>query len=179
MAMSKGELTSLRTLVRQRIRVLRADVNQREAELQAELNASVKAQLSGEDALWEQVAHGLQEVRLEANRQANDVMRKVLGDRWKHERALATVAEVSQVRAADMRDNGAEVDTRANLLREGLANIRAKVKAAERRLEQVENELLTELTIGGLESDEARAFLARIPTVGELVPADRLRELTA
>ena len=36
---------------------------------------------------------------------------------------------------------------------------------------------LRQLAADALESDEARAFLMRIPTVAELVPSSRLREI--
>ena len=44
-------------------------------------------------------------------------------------------------------------------------------------LDRQEADLLRTLAVGALESEEARAFLAAIPTVGQLVPAARLAEL--
>lgn len=42
-----------------------------------------------------------------------------------------------------------------------------------------EADLLRSLAVDALESDEARSFLGRIPTVGELVPSVRLAELAS
>lgn len=39
--------------------------------------------------------------------------------------------------------------------------------------------MLRTLAVGAIESEEARAFLAAIPSVSELVPAARLAELEA
>ena len=62
-----------------------------------------------------------------------------------------------------------------------LANTRitAQVKGALLRLDRDEADLLRTLAVGAIESEEARIFLDRIPTVGELVSSARLAELEA
>ena len=55
----------------------------------------------------------------------------------------------------------------------------AQARGALLTLERQEADLLRQLALGALESEEARAFLASIPTVGELVPASRLAEIEA
>ncbi len=48
---------------------------------------------------------------------------------------------------------------------------------AQLTLDRQEADLLRSLALEGLETPAARAFLERIPTVGELVPSARLREI--
>jgi hypothetical protein len=45
-------------------------------------------------------------------------------------------------------------------------------------LKKTKHDLLTELTIGGLKSDEARNFLTRIPTVDQLIAPTAREALT-
>ena len=59
------------------------------------------------------------------------------------------------------------------------SKIAAQVKAALLKLDRDEADMLRTLAVGAIESEEARAFLAAIPTVGELVPAARLAEIEA
>ena len=179
MPMSNAERAELRSLVKRRMKVLRADVTARESELRAEVHNSVRTQMEGEDALWAQIEHALQEAESAANRAANDAMRQVLGDRWKHERRLVQSVNANQVRAAVREHQPESTPDRNRLVREAERQIETMVKDAQRKLERIETDLLTELTIGALESEEAKAFLARIPTVGELVSAERLREITS
>jgi hypothetical protein len=65
------------------------------------------------------------------------------------------------------------------LRREANADLSAKVKAALLKLDRDEADLLRNLSMEAIESEEARSFLSRIPSVGELVPAARLVELEA
>jgi hypothetical protein len=57
--------------------------------------------------------------------------------------------------------------------------IDAQARGAQLALERQEADLLRQLAMGALETEEARAFLRAIPSVGELVPASRLAEIEA
>jgi len=166
---TKGERTELRSLIRQRFRVLRAEVVQRQAELEAELQARVTARFADEDKAWADGMYLIEEAAREANRKANDILRdmKIEGlDLEGKDFAIIVTRDINKPHAA-----------RTNLRREGLARIAAQVKGAMAQLDRQEVDLLTRLAAGALESDEARAFLGEIPTVSSLVPAVRLLEL--
>lgn len=180
MAMSKAERDELKQLVKRRMKVLRADVAQREAELRNEVAANVKQDMKGEDQVWAQVAHALGEAERSANRQANDALRTLLGaERWPNELRLIQAADAFTLRNRLAQDQAGSTPMRQALIRDGEQRITTMVKDAQRKLERIETDLLTDLAVGALESDEAKAFLARIPTVGELVSAERLREITS
>lgn len=177
MPMNKSDAAALRTVVRQRMKVLRADVEQRRAELIAESNEEVKRAMSGEDQLWSNIEHGLGELEREFTRRANDLVREQIGrDRWPNERRLVTTVSVVEVRRVATDTN---TPTSYGLAQAAARKIEAMVKGAYHKLDRIEADLIAELTVGVLESAEAREFLTRIPTVGELVSADRLREITS
>jgi hypothetical protein len=53
------------------------------------------------------------------------------------------------------------------------------VAGAKLRLNRQEADLLRDISLGALESDEARQFLTGIPAAAELVPLARMAELEA
>lgn len=164
---NKGERTELRSIVRQQFKVLRSEVEQRGIELVAELLGQVNVKYADEDAAWGVAAHGAHEAVLEANRQINDIYRELLGDR--HIERMYVAAQVPTQ----------PIKHRRLLEGEGRKRVEASVSAALLKLSRDEADLLRNLAVGALESDEARAFLSGIPSVGELVPAARLAELEA
>ena len=68
---------------------------------------------------------------------------------------------------------------RKDALRALFAELDAAAAAAKQRLDVEEVEMRTVLAVETLETEQAKRFLDRIPTVGELVPATRLSELGA
>jgi predicted phage gp36 major capsid-like protein len=165
---TKGERAELRSLIRQRFKVLRADVEARKAELAAELDERVNLKFAADDKAWADAMFLIGEAVREANRKANDILRGLNLD------ALDTSREHEIVIHRSIMKPTAE---RNVLLRNGTRRIEAQVKSAQLQLDRQEAELLTRLVATGLESEEARAFLGEIPTVSALVPADRLLEL--
>jgi hypothetical protein len=172
MTMTKTERTELRSLIRQRFRVLRTEVDARRAELEEQLRADINRHFADADKAWDDAMYLIGEAVREANRKANDILRAVAeagplypdGQHRDHRLVQATTV----VRPA----NG-----HTEMARAGLARIETRVKAARLRLEREEADLLTRLVEGAMQSEEARTFLRTIPTVSELVPADRLLAL--
>lgn len=166
---TKGERTELRSIVRQQFKVLRSEVTQRHAELLATLDDEIAEKFAKADDRWGFVLHEIGEAEREANRRINDALREYTGSMEfsKYERSWvrAQIPERSetQQRQLDRRAAAMAVD--------------ARVRGALSRLERQEADILRSLALGALESDEARAFLGQIPSVGELVPAARLAEL--
>jgi hypothetical protein len=171
---TRGERTELRSLIKQRFRVLRADVAQREAELHAELEERLNERLADDDKVWGDVSFLIGEAAREANRKANDAIRGLVGrDGWPNEGRIIWSASIDSVR----KSVATPAPDRSVIRRQGQTRIGATIKAAQLQLDRQEVDLLTRLASGALESDEARAFLAEIPTVSALVPAERLLEL--
>lgn len=166
--MNKTERDELRRLIRARFKVLRSDVEQRKAELLVELDREIDARLAGEEKRWRDSMMLIDEAIREANRKVNDVYRSLIPEWQEYE----LVARSRHVLSPSMKKRG-------ELRNAGQHQIDAKVKAALLELERREVELLSDLATSALESAEARQFMGRIPTVSELVPAARLREIEA
>lgn len=170
--MNKGEREELRRLLRSRFKVLRTDVKARQAELEVELAAQVEAAFAASDRAYDDAMYKLGLAVDEANRAANDIGRELWGaERWglKHDRGI--VAIVNPIGRPGTHE-------RRQRTTEGRTEIERRVAQALLELDRQENQLLTDLAISGLETTEAREFFNRIPSVTELVPAYRLRELT-
>lgn len=171
---TKGERSELRTLIRARFKVLRADIAQRETELYAELEDRLNDRCSAEDKGWADVGFLIAEAASEASRKANDIVRQHVGrDLWPKDYELVQPAVLSRIRGMIT----TSTPDRTQLRRTGHAHIAATIKAAQLELDRQEADLLTKLVTTGLESEDARAFLGQIPTVSSLVPSSRLLEL--
>lgn len=166
-AITKAERTELKSIVRNQFKVLRAEVEQREAELMAEVDDQISDRFSDEDKAWSDAATLANEAILEANRRLNDIYRNLLGDR--HEERMYA--------RGSMPDRPTQ--KRLDLRMQAKCKLVAQVQAAQLRLQRQEADLLRTLAVGALETAEAHAFLSAIPTVSELVPAARLAELEA
>jgi hypothetical protein len=164
---TKAERTELRSIVRNQFRVLRAEITQRQRELAADIDEQIAQRYATDDKAWADAAHLAQEAVLEANRRVNDAYRDLIGDRHVERHYVAW--QMPQKPARE----------RIVLRSEALSRLMATVSAAELRLARQEADLLRNLAVGALETEEARAFLSAIPTVSELVPAARLAELEA
>lgn len=164
--MNRTERDELRRLIRARFKLLRSDVEQRKAELLAELETTITERFAAEDKAWADANFLVEEAAREANRKANDIYRGLFGERWGNphtDKMIVYAAEVKHPKG-----------DRTALRIEGMKTIDAKVKAALLELERREVDLLSDLATTALESAQARAFMGRIPTVSELVPASRL-----
>lgn len=165
--MTRADQASLRSLIRQRFKVLRADVAAREAELHQELAARVTAADAGRDKEWNDALFLISEAAKEGNRKANDALR-ALG--WPELDLDGKEYEIVTARSVGRPDRRKQHEMKA----EGQAKISARVRKALADLDRIEADVLTDLTIRTLDSDAARQFLESIPTVGDLVPAERL-----
>lgn len=165
---TKAERAELRTLIRQRFRVLRADVEARKAELKAEVEERITVKYAAADKAWADAMYLIDEAKREANRKVNDILRGLDLEEYDFDKEYDVVVVRQIVKP---------VKQRAALRSESGARIDAQVKAALLELDRQEAELLTRLVVDALESEAARAFLSQIPTVSSLVPAGRLLAL--
>lgn len=166
----KAERAELRSLVKSQFKVLRAEVEQRQAEMLVDLDEQITARYAAWDKQWSDAMFLCNEAAMEANRKVNDILREHVEqpDGGRSEWVLINFHAPAR---PDRR--------RMELRQSGVARIHAEVRAAYLRLDRDEADLLRTLTIGALESEEAKAFLNAIPTVGELVSRARLAELEA
>lgn len=167
MTITKAERAELRSIVRQQFKVLRHEVEQRGVELLGDVEQEIAAKYREEDEAWGRATFVTNEALLEANRKVNDVFRELLGDAHREKMYVGAHLPEQPVRH------------RLQLRHEAKTRLEARVKAALLQLDRQEADLLRNLAMGAIESDEARAFLTSIPSVGELVPAARLAELEA
>lgn len=169
---TKGERTELRSVVRQQFKVLRGEVLQRQAELVADAETRIAGRFVDRDRGRENIEWRIREIVEEANRAIVDTI-KNSGEETMDFGPISHVYGLVAPRVAWASDN------RDQMRRAVHAEIAARVKDAMMRLDRQEADLLRNLAVGALESDEARAFLSEIPKVSELVPGDRLAELEA
>lgn len=167
---SKTERTELRSVVRQQFKVLRDEVEQRQAELAADIEKQVAEQWADRDEQLTAIKEKAQQLADDANR----ALREFVKDHPERE-SLSVYTFV----APDVRHRVEDSQQRNRLRAAAMADLRARVGAALVKLGRQEADLMRTLAVGALESDEARAFLSEIPSVAELVPASRLREIEA
>lgn len=167
--MTPGERRELRTVVRQRMKVLRADVAQRRMELLADAEARLVERYQAQDKKIEDLNFRIAEIAEQASREITDLIIAERGDQ-------DGVSIRRPIRLGAPRLS-THIEDRAQLHRAMVAGIEAQVKTALLSLDRQEADLLQTLALQTLETDAAREFLAAIPSVAELVPAARLREI--
>lgn len=165
-----GERRELRAVVRQRIKVLRADVKQRRAEMIAEAEVRLVERYRDNDKAANDVSWRINQILSQAFKDIQDVV----------EQANATNADLAlRYRAPSMGQLQQTGNDKPQLHRALMTGIDAQVESAQLALDRQEADLLQTLAMGSLESTAARAFLAGIPSAADLVPSARLRELEA
>lgn len=169
--MTPGERRDLRTVVRQRMKVLRADVAQRRMELLADAERRLVERYRQQDKQIEDLNFAIAEAVEKASREVTDLIIAARGD-------ADGVSIRRPVRLTAPRVN-THIEDRSQLHRAMTSGIEAQVKTALLSLDRQEADLLQTLALNSLETAAAREFLAAIPSVAELVPAARLREIEA
>src|ERR1700722_7481374 len=167
--MSKAERAELRSVVRSQFKVLRGEVEQRRAEMAAEAAERVRRRFAEDDKKLDDLNWRIEQITDQANKDIRDAVKAVQGAS-----ASGTWKWSGGLRAPHVYRHQEDRYALASALNSG---IDAQVKGALLNLERREADLLRQLTLGALESEEARAFLATIPAVGDLVPAARLLEI--
>lgn len=169
--MTPGERRELRTVVKQRMKVLRADVAQRRMELLAEAESRLVERYRAQEKAIEDLNFAIAEAVEKASREVTDLIIAARGD-------ADGVSIRRPVRLQPPRIT-THIEDRAQLHRAMIAGIESQVKTALLNLDRQEADLLQTLALQTLETDAAREFLGQIPSVAELVPAARLREIEA
>lgn len=164
--LTPGDRRELRSLIKRQFAVLRNDVKRRKDELAAEVESELLRRYREQDQRIEQARRELHA----AKRAYEDAVEQIMaGLRTTDPTLEVTLGYQGQLHAADPR--------RSQLHKALIAAIPEQIDSAMTKLDQKELELLRELTIGALDSEQAQQFFSRIPTVGELVPRARLAAL--
>lgn len=167
--MTPGDRRELRSIVKKQFTVLHKEVKRRSEEMKSEVETGLLERYRAQDEAVVAAKAEVEELQRDMERQLSDIRRRLTDAHPE----LSVEVGIGYGRLALT----AKDDSRAQLHRAALAAIPTKIIDAETRLDQDELGLLRELTVGALTTEEAHEFMARIPTVGVLVPTARLPEL--
>lgn len=160
--MTKGEREELRKVVRSRAKVARGDAEARASELLADFERQIAAKYPENHPAWADLtAHAEQEVSKIDSRIAEICQRMGISSEFRPRISVAWYG----------RGENAVKERREELRRVAKAEAAVLVKSARAEIDRAESVLLTELAIGGLQSDQARAFFERLPSPEQLMPA--------
>lgn len=172
MTMSKTERTELKSVVRNQFRVLRREVEQRKDELLAEAYAEVERRTRQDEDERAVVDFEVSEAVSECNRMINDILRA-------HDMMHEDGRDREFIQEPHLWGRFMGGTKKDQLSQAARLDLQAHVKDALTRIDRQEADLLRDLAVGSLESDEAKMFLSQIPLVAQLVPKVRLAEIEA
>jgi len=168
MAMTKAERDELAKLLKARARVANRVVEQRAAELLAYVEEKLAAQYEIDDAAWKDVTATARKAAQAADAEiARRCRQRGIPKRFRP--SIGTYW-------LDRGENFAP-RRRAELRKVAETRIDALAKQARVAIETTALDGVTKLVAGALESAEARAFLAAMPSVEALMPALDVRQL--
>lgn len=168
MTITKGERDELRRIVRGDFKALTEEIGVRQKELYAEIEKRVATRFMAHEEVIAETDLKVAQVVAEANARIQTVLMEC--QKQCDGYSLHWLPLISP-RLGLVREK------RDEMRRAMIADVDARVAHARARMKRQEVELLKRLSVGVLESTDAKAFLTEIPTVAELVPASRLQEL--
>jgi hypothetical protein len=170
MTMQRREREDLERLSRDRERLAKGVVDQRAKELKAEFQNQLSACYSfDQDEVWKEVMRVANEAVSHAQR--------VVADRCKE---LGIPPEFAPGPGSIYwveRGENAMKDRRAELTKRAYTRIEAEAQKAKVKIGLAASEIRVQLLSGSLESEEAKRFLAAMPTAEEMMPKFTLREI--
>jgi dephospho-CoA kinase len=183
--MSKADRSELKSLLMRRFKSLKGDVAVRVTELKAEAERALDDSYSEENRLVRELISELVGRMARAKQEAERIL---LDASVECQLVFDQFAQANpDIQVSLRRDRAGMVlpsipvehaqEPRKDALRALFAELDAASAAAKQRLDVEEVEMRTVLAVETLETEEAKRFLDRIPTVGELVPATRLAAL--
>jgi hypothetical protein len=148
--------------------VAKTAAKQRSKELLAQMEEELSAVFSAEDELWRDVTREAMAFVREADARIAAICR---------ERGVREEFRPSLNLGWSGRGQNASQVRRAELRRLGQSRVAALEAAAITTIEKKSIEIQGVLVSGGLQSDEARAFMASMPTVEALMPPLKIDDL--
>ena len=162
-AMSKGDREALAKLIRQREKLAKGDVDRVAAEHLAEFEQQVAREYrADDDEVWEQAEKAAQMAVADAQAKVAERCREL---------GIPEGFQPSLSCHWYRRGEQAVKDRVAELRKVAKTRIDADSKRAKYEIERKSVEVQGELIAGGLDSEEARTFLAAMPTAAALMPA--------
>ena len=167
--MTAAERNDLRSLIRQRARLMKAQTKERRLELQADFESQLSAKFSyDQDETWK--------AAYSAAKQAVTDARAVIAERCRGLGIPEAFAPDIDVHWYNRGENACE-KRRAELRRAATTRLDAIEAAAKTEIERVSIEAQTELIADGLTSEAAKAFLEHMPSAETLMPLLDLRQV--
>jgi hypothetical protein len=166
--MTKGEREELGRLARRHEKLAKAEIQERAAALEADLEDQLATIYSFDDNdVWREVkqegAAVVAAAKAEANAKIAERCDQLGIPDWARPSFEAGVVWFG-------RGQNATAERRVELRRAGKSKIAAFAKKAAAEIERRSVGWQTELLTSGIESDEAKRLLAKMPTVEELMP---------
>jgi alkylation response protein AidB-like acyl-CoA dehydrogenase len=168
--MTKTERHELAALMRRREKLAKAGVDRVAAERVADFEARLAEVYDAHDDAWHEIYEQLERDVKTLNRR--------IADELAARGTPARFAPSAHVGWLSRGENGL-AGRRAELRKVAAARIAAEVKRAKVEIERASVELQGDLVAGGLTSEEAKVFLARMPSAGELLPMLDVAEIEA
>lgn len=157
-----GERRELKSLVKQRIKLLRQQVDQEHASRLAQVDSAVAAKFTDTDQRIKELNDQLQKFVRNANRRLAQIFNQYSDVIDTHHRGSVSSPYYHQ------KDNGRNEARRALQ-----AHAHVERERAHTRLTELELELIEALTVDGLKSDAAMTFLKNMPDITEVLASVR------
>ncbi|MGH3844382.1 MAG: hypothetical protein ACRDS0_23485 [Pseudonocardiaceae bacterium] len=166
--MTRTERDQLAKLINRRARLARQDIETRQAELLADVEAQLAAHYSSRHKAWADITKRAEKAVADADAEIAARCRELgipenfrpsIGTNWYG------------------RGENADRERRAELRKVAKTKLEASARNGKLEIERSALELYTQLVAGALESAESQAFLATMPTVEALMPRLALSEL--
>ncbi len=167
---SKGEREELRRLVGERARLAKAGIESRQAGLLADVEEQLAATYSLDDDVWAEATAAARKAVRDAD--------KVIAQRCEELGIRPEFRPSISVSWYSRGENGMQ-KRRAELRKVAQTRIAAEGRKAKLVIDTAALERREALAAGALQSAEARAFLASMPTVEQLMPMLNIAELEA
>jgi len=165
---NRAERENLARLARKRAKLAKDMVSERERILAADVEDQLAAVHKFDDDAWAEIAREAQRAVAKADKQIAEICLQLgMPEDLRPNLSLGWYG----------RGENASRERRAELRKLAQARIAAAGQAARTAIETSVVEIETELVRDGLESSEAVAFLDRMPTAAELMPAVSIAEL--
>ncbi len=167
--MTSAERSDLRSLIRQRARLMKAHVAQRGLELMAEFEAQLQTYFSyNQDEVWAAAYAEAEKIAQESNTR--------VAQRCKE---LGIPEKFAPSLSFGWRGQGenASAKQHAALRREARAHVASMEAAAKTEIERVSVDSQTELISDALTSEAAKAFLDHMPSAETLMPIIELKQV--
>lgn len=166
--MTKGEREELRRLVNERARLAKARIEQRQAELLADAEEQLAAQYHFDHEAWKEVTATAAKAVEHADQLIAEKCRE-LGIREEFRPSISL--------SWYSRGENGNSKRRAELRKVAQTRIAALGRRAKNDIDTAALERREALALGALESAEAQAFIASMPTVEALMPTLDIAEL--